>query len=58
MRKHFFVNENDGYLTSEQNRQQPIRNPITGSIKNNSFIEISMFSVRLRSNYDDRNVEK
>ena len=33
MRKHFFVNENDGYLTSEQNRQQPIRNPITGSIK-------------------------
>ena len=30
MRKHFFVNETDGYLTKQQNRQQPVRNPMTG----------------------------
>jgi hypothetical protein len=32
MRKHFFVNEEDGYLTKQQTRQQPIKNPITGII--------------------------
>jgi hypothetical protein len=30
MRKHFFVNEEDGYLTKQQGRQQPAKNPITG----------------------------
>ncbi|CAF1273818.1 unnamed protein product [Rotaria sordida] len=29
MRKHFFVNEENGYLTKQQGRQQPVRNPIT-----------------------------
>jgi hypothetical protein len=33
MRKHFFVNEENGYLTQQQGRQQPVRNPITGIIK-------------------------
>lgn len=33
MRKHFFVNEENGYLTQQQTRQQPIRNPITGIIR-------------------------
>jgi hypothetical protein len=33
MRKNFFVNEEDGYLTAQQGRQQPVRNPITGIIK-------------------------
>lgn len=32
MRKHFFVNEENGYLTTQQTRQQPIRNPITGTV--------------------------
>ena len=31
MRKHFFVDEENGYLTTRQTRQQPIRNPITGA---------------------------
>ncbi len=30
MRKHFFANEENGYLTAQQGRQQPVRNPITG----------------------------
>ncbi|CAF1251743.1 unnamed protein product [Didymodactylos carnosus] len=29
MRKHYLVNDENGYLTSQQTRQQPIRNPIT-----------------------------
>ena len=33
MRKHFFVNEENGYLTTQQGRQQPIRNPITGRVE-------------------------
>jgi hypothetical protein len=31
MRKHFFVNEENGYLTMQQTRQQPVKNPMTGS---------------------------
>ncbi|CAF1367182.1 unnamed protein product [Rotaria sp. Silwood1] len=38
MRKHFFVNEENGYLTKQQGRQQPIRNPITGNNKNHKII--------------------
>jgi hypothetical protein len=33
MRKLFFVNEENGYLTKQQGRQQPVRNPITGEMK-------------------------
>jgi hypothetical protein len=38
MRKHFFVNEENGYLTAQQGRQQPVRNPITGIMKTKNMI--------------------
>jgi hypothetical protein len=41
MRKHFFVNEETGYLTTQQGRQQPIRNPITGIIKSKYMIYLN-----------------
>lgn len=47
MRKNFFVNEEHGYLTKQQVRQQPIRNPITGNCfktcktKNNYICKIN-----------------
>jgi hypothetical protein len=42
MRKHFFVNDENGYLTTQQGRQQPVRNPITGIVneKKIEFIRI------------------
>ena len=33
MRKNFFTDEETGYLTKQQGRQQPVRNPITGTGK-------------------------
>jgi hypothetical protein len=52
MRKHFFANEENGYLTTQQGRQQPIRNPITGIIKETKDCDLFVY---FRSNNDDRN---
>jgi hypothetical protein len=51
MRKHFFVNEENGYLTKEQRRQQPTRNPMTGI--NDNRMKISSYDCHFRPNNDD-----
>ena len=51
MRKHFFVNEENGYLTIQQRRQQPVRNPITGI--NSNRMKIISYNCCFRSNNDD-----
>ena len=43
MRKHFFVNEENGYLTTQQTRRQPVKDPMTGALRFVSMAKKDVF---------------